>query len=636
MTRARHRSLALAGLAAVLLGIRMFRAKPALNRPGRSHTRPGARTGGSADSMQYSALAQITRANVRALEPAWFYRVAGDPVRLPFNPLIVDSVMYVAGTKGVVVALDAATGKELWTSPAEATERGLTYWESEDRSDRRLILTTSNGLREINARTGGLITTFGSNGSVDMRDGKPAASRRAEQEPGRVFENLVIVGSQCRRRLRIAARRRACLRRRHRSAGLDVPHDPAARRIRIRDVAAGCLDSTPAARTPGARSRSTRKNGLVFFPTGSPTHDLYGADRAGNNLFGNCLLALDARTGKRLWHFQTVHHDLWDYDLAAAPKLLTVRHDGKPVDIVAQAGKTGFLYVFERLTGKPLWPIEERPVPKSEVPGEVSSPTQPIPHEAAAVRAPGVHARGRQSVRERGGAGAAAAGGARRRQRRACSHRRAICATTFSFPARGAAPTGAAPPRIRRPACCSCAASRCRAIASMALDSAERRWRSSIQADRASSRATRSTRSICAACHGPGQMPMRSPAKLGAEAFRTLVRQGRRTDAGVLREDAAGGQRRARSRRTCSRCPIDGRAGRERRAAAPAAESRSAIRDPRSATPARFRPGGTRATGYPAVGAAVDAARRLRPERRHDQVARPRRRTRRASPRKAS
>ena len=104
----------------------------------------------------------------------------------------------------------------------------------------------------------------------------------------------------------------------------------------------------------------------------------YGADRAGANLFGNCLLALDARTGKRLWHFQTVHHDLWDYDLTAAPKLLTVRHNGKPVDIVAQASKSGFLYVFERLTGKPLWPIEERPVPKSDVPGEVW-PTQPFP-----------------------------------------------------------------------------------------------------------------------------------------------------------------------------------------------------------------------------------------------------------------
>ena len=113
-----------------------------------------------------------------------------------------------------------------------------------------------------------------------------------------------------------------------------------------------------------------QQNGIVFLPTGSPTHDLYGGDRQGDNLFGNCLLALDARTGKRLWHFQIVHHDLWDYDNAASPKLLTVQQNGKPIDIVAQAGKTGFLYVFERKTGKPLWPIEERPVPKSEVPGE--------------------------------------------------------------------------------------------------------------------------------------------------------------------------------------------------------------------------------------------------------------------------
>ncbi len=118
---------------------------------------------------------------------------------------------------------------------------------------------------------------------------------------------------------------------------------------------------------------------MVFVPTGSPTADLYGADRVGNDLFGNSLLALDARTGKLRWHFQVVHHDLWDYDLTASPKLLTVKHDGRSVDVVAQAGKTGFLYVFERTTGKPLWPIEERPVPKSEIPGEVSSPTQPVP-----------------------------------------------------------------------------------------------------------------------------------------------------------------------------------------------------------------------------------------------------------------
>ena len=121
------------------------------------------------------------------------------------------------------------------------------------------------------------------------------------------------------------------------------------------------------------------KRGIAYFPTGSPTYDFYGADRVGANLFSDCLIALDARTGKYIWHYQVVHHDLWDYDLTAAPKLLTIRHDGKTVDVVAQAGKNGFLYVFDRVTGKPIWPIEERSVPKSDMPGEQSWPTQPFP-----------------------------------------------------------------------------------------------------------------------------------------------------------------------------------------------------------------------------------------------------------------
>jgi len=121
------------------------------------------------------------------------------------------------------------------------------------------------------------------------------------------------------------------------------------------------------------------ERGIVYVPTGSATYDFYGADRIGANLFANCVLALDARTGKRLWHYQTVHHDLWDLDNVSAPQLVTVRHDGARVDAVAHAGKTGFLYVWNRVTGAPLWPIEERPVPKSDVPGEQASPTQPFP-----------------------------------------------------------------------------------------------------------------------------------------------------------------------------------------------------------------------------------------------------------------
>ena len=137
--------------------------------------------------------------------------------------------------------------------------------------------------------------------------------------------------------------------------------------------------STWAAWTCGAKSPSTKSAASRIFPTSSAKYELYGGDRPGNNLFADCLLALDARTGKYLWHFQTVHHDIWDYDPTAAPQLATVKHDGKTVDMVALASKNGFLYVFDRVTGKPLWPIEERPVPKSEVPGEWTSPTQPFP-----------------------------------------------------------------------------------------------------------------------------------------------------------------------------------------------------------------------------------------------------------------
>ena len=334
--------------------------------------------GGSSDSMQYSALAQINKSNVTELERAWFYPVPGEPDRLVFNPLIVDNVMYVTGVRGVIVALDAATGKELWVSTVRGTERGLAYWESKDRSDRRLIVTANNGIREVDARTGQQIMTFGARGFVDMRVGTPRRNGGPNNSPGRVFENLVIVGSNV-------------------GEGYGSPPGD----IRAYDVITGKLVWTfHTIPRPGEFGYETwpedafryaggantwgdltldEKNGIVFLPTGSPTHDLYGGDRRGDNLFGNCLLALDARTGKRLWHFQNVHHDLWDYDNAAAPKLVTVQHNGKPLEVVAQAGKTGFLYVFERKTGKPLWPIEERKVPQSEVPGEFSSPTQPFP-----------------------------------------------------------------------------------------------------------------------------------------------------------------------------------------------------------------------------------------------------------------
>ena len=481
--------------------------------------------GGSQDSMQYSALTQVNRQNVTRLERAWFYPVAGDLERLPFNPLIVDNVMFVAGVKEAVVALDAVTGKELWASTEQATERGLAYWESKDRSDRRLILTTNSGLKEIDARSGKIIPTFGVNGSVDMRTGTDRRLAGPNKSPGRIFENLIIVGSNP-------------------GEGYGSPPGD----LRAFDVVTGKLVWTfHTIPRPGEFGYETwppdawryaggantwgditvdAKNAIVFFPTGSPTHDLYGADRAGDNLFGNCLIALDARTGQRRWHFQTVHHDLWDYDLTAAPKLLTVRHNGKPLDIVAQAGKTGFLYVFERLTGTPVWPIEERPVPKSEVPGEVSSPTQPFPTKPEAFArqhfrvedvnpfmSPEEQATLRQAVRDAANEGVFTPS----------SHLR----HHIQFPgAWGGANWGstAADPETGY-----------LYVRSLEMPSYRRMSQAVEKTDSAAARPlglqeqqgfTIYTQ-ICATCHGPGQTPMKSPAKLGPAAFRTLVRQGK-------------------------------------------------------------------------------------------------------------
>ncbi|HEU4890021.1 MAG TPA: PQQ-binding-like beta-propeller repeat protein [Vicinamibacterales bacterium] len=480
--------------------------------------------GGSPDSMQFSALAAINRTNVTKLERAWFYPVPGDPVRLPFNPIAVDGVLYVAGVKGLVVALDAATGKELWSSTEQAPERGVTYWENVDRSDRRLLLNTGGGLRAIDATSGALIRTFGKDGFVDMRTGEPRRLAGPNKSPGRIFENLIVVGSNT-------------------GEGYGSPPGD----LRAYDVVTGRLVWTfHTIPRPGEVGSETwppdawkyaggantwgeitvdRKNGIVFAPTGSPTHDLYGADRPGQNLFGNCLLALNARTGKRLWHFQVVHHDLWDYDLTAAPKLLTVRHNGRPVEIVAQAGKTGFLYVFDRLTGKPVWPIEERPVPKSDVPGEVSSPTQPFPTKpppfARQAFTPAdvnpfmgadEQEKLRQAVRETDHKGLFTPS----------SHLR----SHIQFPgAWGGANWGSVAadpgtgmlfvrslemPSYRR----------------MAL-STERQGPPPIKGGPREQEGYSVYAQLCAACHGPGQAPMRAPAKLGADGFRQLLRQGK-------------------------------------------------------------------------------------------------------------
>lgn len=335
---------------------------------------------GGPDSSRFVASTQITKANVEQLEVAWVHA----PGQTDFNPLVVRGVVYGRGPQNSFVALDAATGKPIWTHEgAEGFNvRGINYWESRDGRDRRLLFSARNFLQAIDAVTGEPISSFGVDGKVDLRAGldrDPSAIDQQSRTPGRVFDNLLIMGS-----------------------ATNQEYDSAPGDIRAFDTRTGALvwtfhtvprpgefgyDTWPegAWKTVGGANNwgeqsIDEKRGIVYVPTGSAKYNFYGGYRKGDNLFANCLLALDARTGKRLWHFQSVHHDIWDLDNNSAPQLTTIEKDGRRVDVVAMAGKTGYLYVFDRVTGEPIWPIEERAVPQgTTVPGEALSPTQPFP-----------------------------------------------------------------------------------------------------------------------------------------------------------------------------------------------------------------------------------------------------------------
>jgi glucose dehydrogenase len=335
---------------------------------------------GGPDSSRFVAATQITKSNVSQLQVAWTY-----PSGLTdFNPLVVRGVIYGRGPEGSFVALDAATGKQIWIHEGVQgfNTRGINYWESKDGKARRLIFSSMNVLQEIDALTGETISSFGKDGRVDLRvglDRDPAAVNQQSRTPGRVFENLIILGSATNQEYASA------------------PGD-----IRAFDVRTGALvwtfhtvprpgefgyDTWPpeAWKTVGGANNwgeqsIDAKRGIIYIPTGSAKYNFYGGHRKGANLFGDCIIALDVRTGKRLWHFQMVHHDIWDLDNNSAPQLTTIRRNGKTIDVVAVASKTGYLYVFNRVTGEPIWPIEERPVPqKTTVPGEEVWPTQPFP-----------------------------------------------------------------------------------------------------------------------------------------------------------------------------------------------------------------------------------------------------------------
>jgi glucose dehydrogenase len=376
-----HRSRA-PWTAATLFAGAIVLAGGALEQPlaGQATPREWRDYAGGPDSSRFVAATQISKVNVSKLQVAWTY-AAG---QTDFNPLVVRGVVYGRGAAGSFVALDAATGKELWRHEGVQgfNVRGMNYWESKDGKDRRLIFSANNLLEEIDAQTGKTIPTFGTDGKVDLRvglDRPPATISQQSRTPGRVFENLIIMGSATNQEYGSA------------------PGD-----IRAFDVRTGATVWTfHTVPRPGELGYETwpedawktvggannwgeqsidAKRGIVYVPTASPKYNFYGGNRKGENLFGDCILALDARTGKRLWHFQTVHHDIWDLDNDSAPQLTTIRRNGRAIDVVAVAGKTGYLYVFDRVTGKPIWPIEERPVPqKTTVPGESVWPTQPFP-----------------------------------------------------------------------------------------------------------------------------------------------------------------------------------------------------------------------------------------------------------------
>jgi quinoprotein glucose dehydrogenase len=378
---------------ALSFGVWLLAAAPAVAAPESDGHRTWEAYNGGPEAMKYSSLDQINRSNVKRLAVAWIHR-SGDAEAgaglsaLQSNPVVVRGTMYVLGQNNKVLALDAATGKPLWvhksTARGTATRRGLVYWENPERTDRRVFFTVGPSLLALNAESGAPIRSFGKDGAVTLYVDRDSSRTAGSPSPGIVFENLLIMGSV-----------------------VGEMYGGAPGNIRAYDVRTGELRwvfrTVP---RPGEFGHDTwspdswkrngganvwgafsldRQRGIVFAPTGSPSYDFYGADRKGQNLFGNCVLALDARTGKRIWHYQVVHHDLWDYDLSAQPLLATIRLAGKPVDAVIQVTKHGFVFVLDRETGKPLFPVEERPVPASDVPGEEAWPTQPFPLRPAPV-----------------------------------------------------------------------------------------------------------------------------------------------------------------------------------------------------------------------------------------------------------
>lgn len=344
---------------------------------------------GGPDRNHYSSLTQINPENVKNLKIAWTYSTP-DSGQMQVNPIIVNDVLYGVTSTVQAFALNAATGKEIWmfgdkSRNGSNTSRGLTYWS--DGEDQRIMHAMGSYLYALNAKTGKPIESFGDGGKIDLRMGLPEVAKNkymVSNTPGTIFEDLIIMPIR-----------------------LSEESDAAPGDLRAFNVRTGKLvwtfhtipypgefgyetfppDAYKNTYTGAANNWSgtaiDRKLGILYVPTGSAGYDFYGGKRKGQNLFANCLLALDVHTGKRIWHYQTMHHDIWDRDLPAPPNLITVKHKGKNIDAVAQVSKQGYVFLFDRATGKPLFPIKEVTAPKSALPGEFPWPTQPIPSKPA-------------------------------------------------------------------------------------------------------------------------------------------------------------------------------------------------------------------------------------------------------------
>lgn len=355
--------------------------------------------GGSKEKLQYSALTQIDTSNVQGLEKAWVYRTgdmdSANSSQIQCNPLVVDGVLYGTTPRMKLFALDAGSGKQLWQFDPYANalqankgffimnnSRGIAIWSDGDK-ERRLFYTAGSRLYCIDAQTGKPIASFGENGSIDLHNGLDREVSDlfvTATSPGAVYKDLIIMGSR-----------------------VDEGAAAAPGHIRAFDVRTGkrrwIFHTIPHPGEPGYESwedpqaykhigganvwsgfSMDEQRGMVFCATGSASFDFYGGKRKGANLYGNTILALDAATGKKIWHFQAVHHDVWDRDFPTPPVLVTINKDGKLVDALAQVSKTGFVYLLDRTTGKPLFPIVETPVPNATaLKGEKLALTQPIP-----------------------------------------------------------------------------------------------------------------------------------------------------------------------------------------------------------------------------------------------------------------